>query len=63
MRKERNALKVGSITIVVLALFFMVLLWVSKGVSGEMQAIVIHFHPTPAMPTLVPGSEIGRAHV
>ena len=58
MRKERNALKVGSITIVVLALFFMVLIWVSKGVGGEMQTIVIHFRPTPAMPTLVSGSAV-----
>lgn len=58
MRKERNALKVGSATIVIVALFFMVLLWVSKGVGGQMQAVVIHFQPTPAMPTLVPGSAV-----
>lgn len=58
MREQRNAVKVGSITIVVLALFFMVLLWVSKGVGGQMQSIVIHFQPTPAMPTLVPGSAV-----
>jgi len=58
MRQERNAVKVGSITIVVLALFFVVLIWVSKGIGGRMQPIVIHFKPTSAMPTLVPGSAV-----
>jgi len=58
MRKERNALKVGSITLVVLVVFFVVLLWISKGVGGKMQTVVIHFKPTPAMPTLVRGSGV-----
>ena len=58
MRKERNAVKVGIITIVVVVLFFLVLLWVSKGVGGDMQSVVIHFPPTPEMPTLVSGSAV-----
>ncbi|MCG8405577.1 MAG: hypothetical protein MI923_10310 [Phycisphaerales bacterium] len=58
MTKPRNTLKIGSFTILVVILFFMVLVWISKGVGGDMQTVVIHFEPSPSMPTIVPGSAV-----
>jgi ABC-type transporter Mla subunit MlaD len=58
MAKEHNALKVGAVTIVVLTAFFVILIWISRGVSGDMQAVMIRFKATPAMPTLSPGSQV-----
>ncbi|HWL93464.1 MAG TPA: hypothetical protein VNT79_08000 [Phycisphaerae bacterium] len=58
MRKERNAFKLGLFTIVVVAVFVSVLLWISKGLKGEMKPIAIRFAPSPVMPGLSEGSAI-----
>ena len=58
MPQERNALKVGIVTIVVIVLAFAVLIWISQEVGGEMQPVTIHFRPSAAMPTIVPGSAV-----
>ncbi|MFQ5428908.1 MAG: MlaD family protein [Phycisphaerae bacterium] len=58
MPSQRNALKVGSFTLAVVVLFFAVVLWLSKGVGGDMRTVTIHFTPSPSMPTIVPGSAV-----
>lgn len=58
MKKPRNTLKLGVFTIFVVLLFIAVLIWISKGVGGDMQTITIHFEPSPSMPTIVPGSVV-----
>lgn len=57
-QQHRNAFKVGIVTIVVVVMFVTLLLWISKGVGGKMQQIVIHFKPSPSMPTLGEGSMV-----
>jgi ABC-type transporter Mla subunit MlaD len=58
MAQERNALKVGLVTLFVVGTFFVILLWISQRVGGEMQTITIRFKSSPDMPTLVPGSYV-----
>lgn len=58
MARERNAFKLGLFTIIVVTVFVSVLLWISKGVSGEMQPIIIRFKPSTIMPPLGEGSAI-----
>ena len=58
MPHERNALKVGFVTIFVVVLFIVILLWISQRVGGEMQSLTIRFKSSPDMPTLVPGSQV-----
>lgn len=58
MAQERNALKVGIVTVVVIVVFFVILLWISQHVGGEMQLLTIRFKSTPDMPTLTPGSAV-----
>lgn len=58
MAQERNALKVGIVTIAVLAAFFVILLWISRGVGGATQSLTIRFKSIPEMPTLAPGSPV-----
>ena len=58
MAAERNAIKVGIVTIVVTVTFFLILIWISQGVSGEMTEIAVRFESSPAMPTLSPGSSV-----
>ncbi len=58
MAAQRNALKVGTFTLVVLAVFVAVLIWISQEVGGDMQRVAIHFQPSPSMPTIVAGSPV-----
>lgn len=58
MAKERNALKVGIVTCFVVLSFFVILLWISQRVGGQMQEIAVRFKSSPAMPTLGPGSSV-----
>lgn len=58
MTKERNGIKVGLVTICVVAAAFFILLWISKGIGGDMKMISIRFKSSPSMPTLVPGSDV-----
>jgi ABC-type transporter Mla subunit MlaD len=58
MSSKKNAYQVGLVTIVVAAVFFATLLWVSQRVGGDMQSISVRFKSSPSMPTLVPGSMI-----
>ncbi|MFH1419440.1 MAG: hypothetical protein ABII12_14285 [Planctomycetota bacterium] len=58
MARERNSLRVGIFTIIVVALFFAILLWISQGVGGDMREITVRFKSSPAMPTLVAGSAV-----
>ncbi|OQZ06624.1 MAG: hypothetical protein B6D36_04040 [Planctomycetes bacterium UTPLA1] len=58
MAADRNALKVGAVTIAVAVAFFMILIWISQGVSGSMSRIAVRFESSPAMPTLSPGSTV-----
>ena len=58
MPQERNALRVGVVTIFIVAAFFLILIWISQHIGGEMQTITIRFKSTPDMPTLVPGSAV-----
>lgn len=58
MPAQRNAYKVGIVTIAVAVAAFVILLWISKGVSGDMRRITVRFESSPAMPTLVPGSDV-----
>ncbi len=56
MAQERNAFKVGIFTILIIAVFFVILIWISQQVGGDMRQISIRFKSSPAMPTLAPGS-------
>jgi hypothetical protein len=58
MAKQRNAFKVGLISLLVMAAAFFILIWISKGIGGDMQAISIRFESSPAMPALVEGSDV-----
>jgi len=58
MAKERNAIQVGFVTLGCVLLAFAVLIWLSKGITGDMQTVHIRFKSTPAMPTIVPGSAV-----
>ncbi len=58
MAKERNALQVGIVTSVVILAFFVILIWISKNVGGDMKQITIRFKSSAAMPTIVPGSAV-----
>jgi len=58
MAQERNAFKVGLVTLIATLTFFVILLWISKGVGGKMQQITVRFKSSPAMPTLAPGSTV-----
>ncbi len=58
MAPQRNAFKVGLVTVIVTLTFFVVLLWISQRVGGEMQHIQVRFRSSPAMPTLAPGSAV-----
>ncbi len=58
MAEQRNALKVGTFTIVAIAVFVAVLIWISQEIGGDMQTVVIHFRPSPSMPTIVAGSAV-----
>lgn len=55
---RNDSLKVGFVTIAVVLAVFALLLWMSRGVSGDMQAITIRFASSPDMPTLSPGSAV-----
>ena len=58
MPADRNALKVGIVTIVVIITSFAILIWISQGVGGEKMDVTIRFRSTPDMPTLAKGSDI-----
>lgn len=58
MPQERNAFKVGIVTISIVVVFFVVLIWISQRIGGEMQPITVRFDATSAMPTLVRGSAV-----
>ncbi|MBK8270328.1 MAG: hypothetical protein IPK83_19345 [Planctomycetes bacterium] len=58
MAREHNAFKLGLFTIIVVSVFFGVLMWISKGVEGDMKPLVIRFKPTTVMPPLAKGSSI-----
>jgi hypothetical protein len=58
MAKERNSLKVGIVTVVVVVGAFMILIWISRSVSGDMRQITVSFKSLPAMPTLTTGSAV-----
>lgn len=58
MNAKANTVKVGLFTLTIILAFFVVLIWISKGVSGPMQSAVIHFKPSPVMPTLSAGSAV-----
>jgi len=58
MAAERNALRVGMMTLVCVATAFVILLWLSKGVGGQMRTLKIQFKCDPNMPTLAPGSSV-----
>lgn len=58
MPAERNALKVGTVTVVTILAFFLILIWISQGVSGRMQTVSVRFDSSPAMPTLSAGSSV-----
>ena len=58
MQKERDALKLGIVTVFVVAIVFFLLIWISKDVGGDLKSVDIYFQPTPAMPMLVAGSAV-----
>lgn len=58
MAAERNSFKVGIMTIVVAAIFFAILLWISRGVGGATRTITIHFNADPTMPAIGEGSSV-----
>ncbi|MFQ5411366.1 MAG: hypothetical protein ACE5EC_03685, partial [Phycisphaerae bacterium] len=58
MHKERDALRLGIVTVIVVAIVFFLLIWISKDVGGDLQSVVIHFKPSPAMPMLAAGSAV-----
>jgi ABC-type transporter Mla subunit MlaD len=58
MSTQRNALNVGIVSVIVLAMFFGILMWISQRVSGAMQSVTIRFKSTPDMPTLGEGSDV-----
>lgn len=58
MNARRNALKVGIVTVVVAAAFFIILIWISQNTGGEMKPISVRFESSPAMPTLSQGSAV-----
>lgn len=58
MNTQRNALKVGIVTVIVTVAFFAILIWISQGVSGKMQPLRVRFASSPTMPTLSPGSPV-----
>ncbi len=58
MPQERNALKVGIVTVAVVATFFALLIWISQRVGGDLCRVQIRFPSSPEMPTLGPGSPV-----
>ncbi len=58
MSAKRNSFQVGIVTITVVLMFFAILLWISKGFSGDTRRVAIRFKSSPDMPTLAAGSDI-----
>ncbi|MFQ5410838.1 MAG: hypothetical protein ACE5EC_01015 [Phycisphaerae bacterium] len=58
MQKERDALRLGIVTVIVVAIVFFLLIWISKDVGGDLKSVDIFFQPTPAMPMLTTGSAV-----
>lgn len=58
MPQERHALQVGIVTVAVMVVFFLLLMWISQRVGGDLCRITIQFRSTPEMPTLGPGSPV-----
>lgn len=50
--QRRNEFTVGLFTIIVVALFVVILIWIGKGVPSGQQRITIRFEPTPIMPPI-----------
>lgn len=65
--QRRNEFMVGIFTIVVVALFAAILIWIGKSTPGGQQRITIRFQPTPIMPpikknaaVIVGGQPVGK---
>ncbi|HKQ47714.1 MAG TPA: hypothetical protein VJZ71_06580 [Phycisphaerae bacterium] len=58
MPAERNAFKVGLVTIVTGVAFFVILIWISQTVGGDLQRIAVRFKSAPSMPSLMEGSGV-----
>lgn len=58
MPADRNAFKVGLVTIVTGVAFFLILIWVSQRVGGDLQRIAVRFKSAPSMPSLMEGSGV-----
>ncbi len=58
MSKQRHTLTVGVVTLVVVLTIFLILIWISRRVGGDMRELTVRFKSTPAMPSLVPGSPV-----
>lgn len=58
MAVERNAFKVGLVTLVTGAAFFMILIWISQRVGGDLQRIAVRFKSSPSMPSLMKDSGV-----
>ena len=58
MPAERNAFKVGMVTIVTGTAFFLILIWISQRVGGDLQRIAVRFKSAPTMPSLMEGSGV-----
>ncbi len=58
MSADRNAFKVGLVTIVTGAAFFLILIWISQRVGGDLQRITVRFKSVSSMPSLVKDSSV-----
>lgn len=58
MSAKHDAFKVGLVTLTVLAIFFIILIWISQTVEGDMQQVTFRFKSSPDMPTLASGSAV-----
>ena len=58
MAADRNALKVGIVTIIAIVVAFAILIWIGQGVGGPMMPLTLRFRSSPDMPGLAKGSDV-----
>ncbi|MCB9854935.1 MAG: hypothetical protein H6818_04550 [Phycisphaerales bacterium] len=56
--QRRNEFMVGVFTIIVVALFVTILIWIGKAAPGGQQRITIRFKPTPIMPPIKENAQV-----
>jgi ABC-type transporter Mla subunit MlaD len=58
MPGRKDTFQVGVVALASVAIFFALLLWISRGVSGATQTLTVRFESSSSMPTLAPGSDV-----